>query len=184
MALRHAAVRRVLAVAWIQGDVIGAYDPFTSEGGPENSSVARHRKLGECLARHTGDRIEGISLALLVDDIVEKRPERGARKFGGGIGNHLNRALQIEFCGNCRADLVESSRICASSCMTRAFARVFAKLDVGCNPRPQLTRAERLDQIIVGAFPQAFDLGFFARARRKHNHRHGAQGWIVAQLLQ
>ncbi len=69
--------------------------------------------------------------------------------------------------------------------MTRALcARESRQLDVGRNARQQLARAERLDQIIVGARPQAFDLGLFAGARRQQDHRHTAQFGIVAQLLQ
>src|ERR1700753_128590 len=100
MALRHALVRIVLAVAWILGDVVGAHDALAREGRREDRGVARHREFREGLARHAGQRVEQIAFAGLVGDVVEERPERGAGQLGGGIGDDLDGAVDIELRGD------------------------------------------------------------------------------------
>ena len=47
MALRHAVVRRVLAVAGVLCDVVGADHAFAPEGRPEHVRVPRHREFVE-----------------------------------------------------------------------------------------------------------------------------------------
>ena len=75
MALRHAEIGRVLAVARILGDVGRAHDALAAEGGREHRGVARHRELGERFARHAGQGVERVGLALVVDHVVEERAE-------------------------------------------------------------------------------------------------------------
>ena len=56
-------------------------------------------------------------------------------------------------------------------CVLRARSR---QLDIGPDARPQLSRAERLNEIIVRPPLQAFDLGFVPGARRQDDHGHVA----------
>ena len=52
-----------------------------------------------------------------------------------------------------------------------ALARISRAHDLRVDPREQLARAERLDEIVVGAGLQAFDARLLAGARREQDHR-------------
>jgi len=51
------------------------------------------------------------------------------------------------------------------------------------DPRQQLAREERLDQVVVGSGVQSFDTRLFAGARREQDDRQVAQRLVLAQRL-
>ncbi len=77
VARRHAMMRRRLSVARVGADIVGAHDPGAAEGRLEDRGVARYRKAGERVARHAGEGVEHIALALPVVRVVEERAELG-----------------------------------------------------------------------------------------------------------
>ena len=159
--------------------------PSPRKVGPNTPVLRGIGNLAKASREHARQRIERVGLALLVDDVVEERAECGAGQLGGGIGHHLDGAFEIELGGDRGADLVqelEDLRFLLQE--PRALRARSRQLDIGRDARQQLARAERLDEIVVGAHPQAFDLGFLAGARRQDDHRHAAQLGIGAQLLQ
>ena len=100
MALRHAFERHVMPVARIGEDVAAAHRTRAAKGRLEDRGVARHREIGEGLARYAGDRVERVGFALVVDHIVEERPELGLADLDAGIGDGLDEALEIEVGGD------------------------------------------------------------------------------------
>ena len=55
------------------------------------------------------------------------------------------------------------------------------QLHAGPRPGQQLGRGERLDQVVVGARPQALDGRLLAGPRRQQQHRHGRGARVAAQ---
>ena len=105
--LGHALVRRVVAIPRLGGDVVAADDAGALEGRLEHRRVARHRELRERLARDAGDGVKGVSLAFVVDDVVEESAERGGRQFCRRIGHRLDDGRPIERTGDDGADGVQ-----------------------------------------------------------------------------
>jgi hypothetical protein len=64
------------------------------------------------------------------------------------------------------------------------FTAQLRHLQVRPDARLQLARAERLDQIVVGAGVHAFDAALLARARGEHDHRRVARARVGAQRAQ
>ena len=68
------------------------------------------RGIGNCrerLARHAGNRVQRVRLAVVVDDVVEERAEFGRRQFRGGIGHRLHDLVAVEIGGDDGADVVQ-----------------------------------------------------------------------------
>ncbi len=107
MALGHAVPRRVVAVARIERDVVGAHHALAGEGGCEDRGIARHGKALERRARHAGQRVEHIALARLVQHIVEEGAELGAGQRHAGVGHGLDDLFEVEVGGDCGPGLVD-----------------------------------------------------------------------------
>ena len=95
MPLRHALARRVVAIARIQLDVVGADDALTLEGRREHGGVPWHRELLKGGTRRAGERVEHVALAGLVDDVVEEGAEVGAGQLDTCIHRQLNNLIKV-----------------------------------------------------------------------------------------
>ncbi len=95
MALRHAVVRLVVAVAGVRGDVVAADDARTLERRVEDRGVAGHREALERGARDAGDRVEHVRLAAAVEHVVEERAELRARERRALLGDALDDVLEL-----------------------------------------------------------------------------------------
>ena len=89
-------VWRVVAVARVLGDVVGADDALAAEGGRKYVGVAGHRKLGKCFPRGSGERVEGVGFAFLIHHVVEERPELRPDQLGRGIRERLDELLLVK----------------------------------------------------------------------------------------
>src|SRR5256885_1330016 len=58
------------------------------------------------------------------------------------------------------------------------------QLQQRCDARQQLARRKGLDQVVVRARAQAFDLGLLAGPRGQHDDGNGARGLVTAQRMQ
>ena len=96
MARGHTLVRRILAVARILGDVVGADNALASKGRSENLRGARHAEALELRPICAGKRVEHVARAFLVEHIVEERTELCARQFDASVGHHLDDPLEVE----------------------------------------------------------------------------------------
>ena len=172
MTLGHAEIGLVLAEARILGDVGRADDALAVEGGREHRGVARHREFREGLARRAGQGVERVGLALVVDHVVEERPEGRARQPGGRIGDDLDGPVEFDLRRHRRADLVEHLEDLGLFLeKPRRLATHACHVKIGLDPRQKLAGGERLDQVIVGAGPQPVHLGFLAGAGGEQDDR-------------
>ena len=99
MPLGHPVVRGVVAEAPVGGDVIAADGALAVERRREHQGVARHREAGEGLPGHPGERVEGVRLAELVDQVVEEGAERRPDGRGRRVGGLLDELVDVELRG-------------------------------------------------------------------------------------
>lgn len=127
MALRHASMRRILPVARVEQDVVGAHNAFAVEGRREDLGIARHREFLEVLPIDTGEGIEHVAATLAIIDIVEKGAEFRAGQRHAGIDDNLGEAFDTGLGGDRRTRPVDN-RKCLRFC-TQFFQRaLFAAL--------------------------------------------------------
>src|SRR5215207_7051731 len=96
MALWHAVVRGVVAVARVPPDVGGANYPLSLESRAEDLGLTWHRELRKGLARNAGDRVQRVGFPTFVYEIVEKRAELRAGEVGSLVGHGLHQPLQVK----------------------------------------------------------------------------------------
>ena len=99
MPLGHPVVRGVVAEAPVGGDVVAADGALAVERRREHQGVARHREAGEGLPGHPGERVEGVRLAELVDQVVEEGAERRPDGRGRRVGGLLDELVDVELRG-------------------------------------------------------------------------------------
>jgi hypothetical protein len=105
--LGHPLAWRVAPVARVLGDVVGPDDALAVEGRREHLGVPRHRELRERFDRRSGQGVEHVALAPVIQHIVEERPEFRARKLHAGVGHGLDEAMEFGFGGQRRARTVQ-----------------------------------------------------------------------------
>ena len=105
VALGHAVVRRVLAVARVLRDVVRAHDALPRERRGEHVRVAGHREARELLPRHARERVEHVAAALGLRDVVEERAELRAAQGGRLVGQAAEHRVEVEVLrrGRCRS---------------------------------------------------------------------------------
>lgn len=100
MPFGHACMRRILPVARVEQDVVGAHNAFAVKGRREDLGIARHREFLEVLPIDTGERIEHVAAALAIIDIVEEGAEFRAGQHHAGIDDNLGEAFDTELGGD------------------------------------------------------------------------------------
>src|SRR6185312_4204891 len=96
MALGHAVVWRAVAVARVLADVVRTDGPGAAKGGIEDGRVARQPELLKGFARRARKRVEDVTLALGVRDVVEECAEARAAERGRAVGCGLHDAFEIK----------------------------------------------------------------------------------------
>ena len=110
VALRHAVVRLVVAVARVGEHVIEPDDALAVERGGEDRRVARHREPLERAPLDAGERVEHVGLAGVGDHVVEEGAERRGGQLAGGVGGELDDLLEFEPAGDRAADALQRLR--------------------------------------------------------------------------
>ena len=122
-------------------------------------------------------RADHVAVALV--DVQQDAVQAGLGHADRGLLEQARHGLAAQQRGLSRR--FDSRRRPARARPPRALAR---QPDCAVHARPQLARAEGLDQVVVGAGAQAFQPRFFAGARRQQDQRHAAGGRIGAQRRQ
>src|ERR1700739_3233017 len=94
---------RFHAVARIPLDVVRADGACVTECCLKGNRTAWYRKRRECLARRTGNNVQCLGLAGIVDDVVDKCAELRADEFDSGIRDDLYQPIEVEFSRNCHS---------------------------------------------------------------------------------
>ena len=132
VALRHAVVRRAVAVAGVGEHVVEAHDPLAVEGRGEDLRVARHREALEGRAVDARERVEHVRLARVRDDVVEEGAEGRGGELARGVGGQLDDLAQLEPPGDRAAHAVQRLR-----------ALLLAQQPPARSPRPRRARRAR-----------------------------------------
>jgi hypothetical protein len=143
MTMRHPVVRSVLAVARVLPHVVEPNDALPGERGCEQRGVAWCPELLEGLAGRSRQRVEQVVSALVVRRVVEECAELRAREDRRRVGHRLEKLLQLEFCGECPADLVDGvdhraalAKRCLGPLALRHVARDLRRSDDGSRAVP------------------------------------------------
>src|SRR5581483_9190161 len=105
--LGHAVIGRALPVTGIGQNIARPHRTPAAERWLEYGRVARNRKLLEGFARRTREGVEGVGLAIVAQDIIEKCPEGSVAEFDSRIGHELDELLEIMLGGDRDTGLIE-----------------------------------------------------------------------------
>src|SRR5262245_54446516 len=151
MAFRHAVVGCAFAVARIGADVVGANNVRASERRRENCTVARQAQVSKGLTRCPRERIEQVSLTLVVGYVVEESAEFRPAELCGDVRHGLHDALKIEIARDRSGKAIE--RLQAPSPLAQTFFHFFTNGDIDDSSH----QAKRLSVTIEIAFASQDD---------------------------
>ena len=97
MALGHAMIGRALAVARIARISSERTGPRPAEGRLEDRGVARHREISRTPRAARRKACRAYRLRRLLDDVVKEGAELRAAQLDAGVGDHLDKPLEIKF---------------------------------------------------------------------------------------
>jgi hypothetical protein len=107
MAFGHAMMRGVAAVAGIAPDIVRADHTRTAEGRFKQSSVPGQAEAREGGPGRTGQGVERVALAAVVDQILEEGAEFGLACGRRAVGDDLEDRFQVVVAGSQLSDTRE-----------------------------------------------------------------------------
>ncbi len=104
------------------------HDAVAAERWREHGRISRHRKLLERRARHARQRIQHVLLAARLDDVVEERAERRARRERARVRRRLHDDVGVV--ADASASVTELKLASVSTCRRNASSGRLARGDV------------------------------------------------------